>query len=338
MLSFVIHMLVIRHPHAVICHSHACHSSSTCCLLSADDDGDGFCDEDFDVSGQDHTYSFTWGLNCTNSCAQCVDVCHTIDGYCEECKPGFKGHQIGCSIECGPNEYGANCLGNCEEKCGTDCYDRQTGECQESNDLYYITALSLTLISAVLVLMYLQHEFATTHLSIVLKLLQIIDKLPLANSPCVKLPHISSDYVKLPLINSPCVKLPLINSPCVIFHHRMTKKDKKVRKKKKHVPKSPHVHKHHHRGSKTSRASRASKSPKPPKTKPKSHRRSHGKTARLKKAIFGTNVDDNADEESSQVSLDEELERPRPGFLYRLFFGSPDSKSVISTVAEDDSV
>ncbi|KAH9495595.1 hypothetical protein Btru_014740 [Bulinus truncatus] len=70
-----------------------------------------------------------WGLDCLQTCGNCLGDCNKYDGSCERCRPGFTGTTSGCRTPCGPNTYGSGCTGNCKEKCGSDCLDRTTGEC-----------------------------------------------------------------------------------------------------------------------------------------------------------------------------------------------------------------
>ncbi|KAK6959353.1 multiple epidermal growth factor-like domains 10, partial [Biomphalaria glabrata] len=70
-----------------------------------------------------------WGLGCADSCENCREDCDKSYGTCVHCKAGFKRPDKGCIVPCGPNEYGEDCIGNCQEKCGKDCFERQHGIC-----------------------------------------------------------------------------------------------------------------------------------------------------------------------------------------------------------------
>ncbi|KAK0053922.1 properdin, partial [Biomphalaria pfeifferi] len=72
---------------------------------------------------------YTWDLNCVGDCLKCKDPCNKLTGICDSCASGYKSPDTGCNIPCGFNEYGFNCMGNCTEKCGKDCYERENGTC-----------------------------------------------------------------------------------------------------------------------------------------------------------------------------------------------------------------
>ncbi|KAK0061949.1 platelet endothelial aggregation receptor 1 [Biomphalaria pfeifferi] len=70
-----------------------------------------------------------WGVDCVNKCGHCLDDCDKFQGSCSACQPGFMGRETGCMKACGEGSYGQDCSGNCQQKCGSDCVDRVTGEC-----------------------------------------------------------------------------------------------------------------------------------------------------------------------------------------------------------------
>ncbi|CAL1547609.1 unnamed protein product [Lymnaea stagnalis] len=71
-------------------------------------------------------HNFTWGKNCSRSCANCKDECNYITGECSFCRSGFKNPSWGCDKTCDVNEYGEECHSSCVDKCGADCIDRVT--------------------------------------------------------------------------------------------------------------------------------------------------------------------------------------------------------------------
>ncbi|KAK0062064.1 multiple epidermal growth factor-like domains protein 10, partial [Biomphalaria pfeifferi] len=73
-----------------------------------------------------------WGQHCAESCINCKDDCDKSYGTCKFCKAGFKNPKNGCNVSCGGNEFGEDCKGNCQQKCGKDCFERAFGSCSES--------------------------------------------------------------------------------------------------------------------------------------------------------------------------------------------------------------
>ncbi|XP_055872204.1 uncharacterized protein LOC106075918 [Biomphalaria glabrata] len=79
-----------------------------------------------------------WNIDCRDTCSYCEDDCDKFTGRCKACVAGHKYPEEGCHERCGTNQYGVNCEGDCEAKCGHDCINRITGQCQE-NYLQYVT-------------------------------------------------------------------------------------------------------------------------------------------------------------------------------------------------------
>ncbi|KAH9523870.1 hypothetical protein Btru_047275 [Bulinus truncatus] len=92
---------------------------------------------------------FQWDVDCVNNCSYCVEPCNKFTGQCSECLEGFKSPDTGCSKECETNEYGVNCLGNCQDKCGTDCLNRKSGTCPPMSSVYLMNVYATVIISAI---------------------------------------------------------------------------------------------------------------------------------------------------------------------------------------------
>ncbi|CAL1547032.1 unnamed protein product [Lymnaea stagnalis] len=95
-----------------------------------DDDSDGLIDEDNRKFRKRCPKPYTWGPHCERSCINCAEDCIEDNGACSHCKDGFKNSFGGCDNACEEYEYGKDCLGSCIDKCGRDCINRSTGECE----------------------------------------------------------------------------------------------------------------------------------------------------------------------------------------------------------------
>ncbi|KAK0068006.1 coadhesin, partial [Biomphalaria pfeifferi] len=71
---------------------------------------------------------YRWGVECINNCYKCVDQCDS-EGRCTNCILGHKFPNLSCNKECELFEFGANCEGNCLNKCAEDCLERYDGTC-----------------------------------------------------------------------------------------------------------------------------------------------------------------------------------------------------------------
>ncbi|KAH9495340.1 hypothetical protein Btru_017473 [Bulinus truncatus] len=71
---------------------------------------------------------YRWGPQCSSNCFNCVDQCDG-EGRCSKCIVGYKYPNYSCSQECELFEFGANCEGDCKQKCGEDCRERIDGTC-----------------------------------------------------------------------------------------------------------------------------------------------------------------------------------------------------------------
>ncbi|XP_059145922.1 uncharacterized protein LOC131933137 [Physella acuta] len=86
-----------------------------------------------------------WFWGCTRSCENCDGDCDKFTGTCAKCKTGYGSPELSCSQFCPAYTFGANCLGRCMEKCGTECLDKFLGTCppSEVNNRKYLWWLTL---------------------------------------------------------------------------------------------------------------------------------------------------------------------------------------------------
>ncbi|KAH9495615.1 hypothetical protein Btru_014810 [Bulinus truncatus] len=97
-----------------------------------------------------------WGVNCSESCENCVSDCDKRHGNCARCKKGFQDPSKSCHKgQCEKLTYGFECQGNCLEECnGYDCIDRATGDCPDTKPFLWQLYLALILLIPVAVLIY----------------------------------------------------------------------------------------------------------------------------------------------------------------------------------------
>ncbi|KAK6959337.1 scavenger receptor class F member 1 [Biomphalaria glabrata] len=95
-----------------------------------------------------------WGIDCKDSCVNCVTDCSKTNGVCFNCKPGFKNGNHSCNIPCEAGEFGADCSQSCFEKCGADCVERVEGICPESDTLLYVLVLVMAIAPVFVALLY----------------------------------------------------------------------------------------------------------------------------------------------------------------------------------------
>ncbi|XP_059160544.1 uncharacterized protein LOC131944071 [Physella acuta] len=86
-----------------------------------------------------------WYFGCARSCENCDGDCDKFTGTCAKCKTGYGSPELSCSQFCPAYTFGANCLGRCMEKCGTECLDKFEGTCppSEVNNRKYLWWLTL---------------------------------------------------------------------------------------------------------------------------------------------------------------------------------------------------
>ncbi|KAK0062057.1 properdin [Biomphalaria pfeifferi] len=106
---------------------------------------------------------FKWGEHCAGDCPKCIDVCDKFSGECSNCQSGYKDPKNSCQLKCFKSEFGMNCTGSCEEKCGSDCLESVEGTCPENiTDLYiYLMIMPLIPIMSYLIFRRKSSEIVT---------------------------------------------------------------------------------------------------------------------------------------------------------------------------------
>ncbi|KAH9495590.1 hypothetical protein Btru_014706 [Bulinus truncatus] len=104
---------------------------------------DGSCYQPVDRLCPSDCPKFFWGVDCEQSCANCLDECDKFYGNCSRCKRGFKYPDRSCSKGCDRNEFGYDCKGSCAAKCGADCKERVHGYCKDPSSILVATIFGM---------------------------------------------------------------------------------------------------------------------------------------------------------------------------------------------------